>query len=59
MTVVWPDWTNPQMVNWWTANFRRFFDLAGPLSAIWLDMMSHPASAQGRSRTVASMKPPG
>ena len=43
MTVAWPDWTNPGIVDWWTANFRRFFDIAGPLSGIWLDM-NEPSS---------------
>ena len=30
MTVAWPDWTNPAVVDWWTANFRRFFDPGRP-----------------------------
>ena len=48
MTVAWPDWTNPGIVDWWTANFRRFFDLAGPLSGIWLDMNEPSAFCPGQ-----------
>ena len=38
MTVVWPDWTHPDITSWWEDNFRRFGDIAGQLDGVWLDM---------------------
>ena len=30
-------------MDWWTANFRRFLELAGPIAGVWLDM-NEPSS---------------
>lgn len=38
MTVAWPDWTNPNVVNWHRDNLQRWGNLAGLPSGIWLDM---------------------
>ena len=48
MTVAWPDWTHPDVVDWWTENFRRFGQIAGMPSGIWLDMNEPSAFCAGQ-----------
>ena len=38
VSVAWPDWTNPAIVDWWEPQFRKFGELAGQMDGVWLDM---------------------
>ena len=38
VSVAWPDWTNPGVVDWWLPQYQRFGELAGQMDGVWLDM---------------------